>query len=174
VVVVGGGAEDVVGGGADEVVGVTGAEDVVGVTAAEVVVSGAALVVVAAAAVAVLVVVFLCGFLCFFLFGFFFLCAVVVVTFAADVEVELELPELPQPASTTAAARVVSSARFMVGLPLSLGNFGPRVQEVPVLGVRSLAPDRPTGGRRGVELSGIGAARGSDTPPAGSYTMTAP
>src|SRR5207248_930149 len=122
-----GGAEDVVGGGAEEVVGVTGAEEVVGVTAAELVVAGAAVVVVAAAVVAVVVVVaFLCAFLCFFfLFGSFFLWGVVVLDFAADVEVELELPELPQPASSTAAARVVSSARFMIGLPLSIEDFGP-------------------------------------------------
>jgi hypothetical protein len=166
-VVGGGGAEEVAGGGADEVVGVTGgeevvgvtgAEEVVGVTAAELVVIGAAVVVVAAAAVAVAVVVvvaFLWAFFFFFfLLGSFFLCEVVVVLgVAADVEVELELLELPQPASTTAAARVVSSARFIVGLPLSLEDFGPRVQELAVDDVRPVARSvrgPPTGSRRQV------------------------
>jgi hypothetical protein len=152
-VVVGGGAECVVaGGGVYVVVGAAaGAAEVVGVTGAELVVGATGVVVVAAAIVAAVVgvvdVALWCAFFLafafafFFLFGSFFLwAAVVVVGVAADVEVELELLELPQPASSTATPRLVSSARFMIKLPLSLDDFGSRVQEVPVDGGRTHAP----------------------------------
>jgi hypothetical protein len=115
-VVVGGGAEDVVvgvgGGGAEEVVG-AGIDDVVVSGTADEVVVGAG-----AGAEAFLAGLWCWGF--FFLAGSFFLWGVVVVVGveAAEVLLELELLELPQPASTTAAATVVSSARFMDGAPL--------------------------------------------------------
>jgi hypothetical protein len=62
------------------------------------------------------------------------LCDVVVCAADAAVEVvELELDELPHPASATAAAMVESSARFIGKLLFLLEDFGLRVQPFAAL-----------------------------------------
>jgi hypothetical protein len=124
-VVVGAGAEPVVVGdagavgvGADDVVVGAGAEDVV-IGADEDVVVGE----LAAAAVVGLGLCFFLWWTCFFFFGgscFLAFVVVGVLVAAAGVLVELllEPPELPQPATTTAIATAEIKARFIGWTPL--------------------------------------------------------
>jgi len=118
-----------------DVGGAGGAEVVTGAA----VVVGAAAAVVAVAEVVVVVLVFLC-FLCFLCFLWLVVEDVVLVVAAAWVELVLDFELEPQPASTTAAARIVSSTRFIwPGLLLWVEDFG---SEYKPLRSRNVAPTR--------------------------------
>ena len=132
-VVVGAGAEAVVVGdagavgvGADDVVVGAGAEDVVIGADEDVVVGELAAVVVG------LGLAFFLWWTCFFFCGSCFLAFVVVGVLVAAagvlVELLLEPPELPQPATTTAIAMAEIRARFIGWTPLRSQTSVPRVQ----------------------------------------------